>query len=79
MVAAIFAVTAMEAPFYMDYEREPHAPIHEDDSHIGAPWRYLGFSVLWYISLITMIAGAIAILFARTRCGKLVQDVASKQ
>ena len=65
MVAAVFAVTAMEAPFYFDGNREPGEPIHVEDSHIGAPWRYFGISVLWFISAGTFIVSLLTLLWAQ--------------
>ncbi len=73
IVAAIFAVTAMEAPFYfVDSRTEAElkeledtygvVPIHPDDVHIGAPWRYFGISVLWYISAGSAVVGAVSLV-----------------
>ena len=63
-VAAIFLVTAMEAPFYM-VERGHDGEIHPDDSHIGAPWRYFGISVLWYTACGAAASGITALSVAR--------------
>ena len=63
-VAAIFLVTAMEAPFYM-VERGRDGAIHPDDSHIGAPWRYFGISVLWYTACGATLLGIMALGLAR--------------
>ena len=65
VVAAIFAITSMEAPFYMDYDLAPGESVHRDDSHIGAPWRYFGISVLWYISAGAVLIGAASLVFAQ--------------
>ena len=65
IVAAIFAITAMEAPFYLVYERGPDDPIHPDDSHIGAPWRYFGISVLWYISIGASVVSLASLGYSR--------------
>ena len=73
LVSLIFAVTAMEAPIYLIYERGPGDPIRADDSHIGAPWRYFGVSVLWYIMLGTSVSGIIALVYSR-RFSKNIRD-----
>jgi len=67
VIAAIFAVTSMEAPFYMDYERAAGDPIHRDDSHIGAPWRYFGVSVLWFISVGALTASTLSWAYAQRK------------
>ena len=65
-VAAMFLVTSMEAPFYM-VERGRDGAIHPDDSHIGAPWRYFGISVLWYVAFGAAALGITALGVARWR------------
>ena len=78
IVAAIFAITAMEAPFYFVDDRDPAelqklkatygvTPIHPDDVHIGAPWRYFGISVLWYISAGSAIVGVASLVALRSQ------------
>ena len=74
VVAAIFAITSMEAPFYMNYELAPGESIHRDDSHIGAPWRYFGISILWYIS-----AGAVLIGTASLVCAAIQDSVSVRK
>ena len=63
VLAAIFAITSMEAPFYMDYHPDSNE-IANADSHIGAPWRYKGISVLWYISAGMLMLGSVFFLCA---------------
>lgn len=63
VVAAIFAITSMEAPFYMDYHQDSNE-IASEDSHMGAPWRYKGISVLWYISAGMLMLGSVSFLCA---------------
>ena len=58
MVGAIFATTAMEAPLLT-----PGNPI--DDVHIGAPWRWLGISGLWYIAGAWVLSGVLLIFSAK--------------
>ena len=76
IVAAIFAITAMEAPFYFVDDRDEAelkeleatygvVPIHPDDVHIGAPWRYFGISVLWYIAAGSAVVGVASIVASR--------------
>ena len=63
VVGAIFATTAMEAPFLT-----PENPV--DDVHIGAPWRWLNISGLWYIAGAWMLCGALLIFSAKRNTHK---------
>ena len=78
IVAVIFAITAMEAPFYfVDNRSEVELqeletiyggrPIHPDDVHIGAPWRYFGISVLSYIAAGSAIVGVVSLVSSRVK------------
>lgn len=57
VVAAIFAVTALDAPWYMVYDRGPDDTIDSLDSNIGAPLRVFGISILWYFATAAAVAG----------------------
>ncbi|MBI84697.1 MAG: hypothetical protein CMJ81_16005 [Planctomycetaceae bacterium] len=57
VVAAIFAVTALDAPWYMVYDRGPDDTIDSLDSHIGAPSRVFGISILWYFATAAAVGG----------------------
>ncbi len=57
VVAAIFAITALDAPWYMVYDRGPDDTVDSLDSHIGAPWRISGISILWYFTAAAAVAG----------------------
>ena len=65
VVAAIFAVTALDAPWYMVYDRGPDDTVDVLDSHIGAPWRISGVSVLWYFTAAAAVAGITLLMKSR--------------
>ena len=75
IIAAIFAITAMEAPFYFVDDRPASEipelaisgirPIHPEDVHIGAPWRWFGISVLWYVASAWAAGGVAMLVYAR--------------
>lgn len=65
VVAAIFAITALDAPWHMVYDRGPDDTIDVLDSHIGAPWRVLGISILWYFATAAAVAGIILLVKSR--------------
>ena len=65
VVAAIFAVTALDAPWYMVYDRGPDDTVDVLDSHVGAPWRISGISVLWYFTAAAAVAGITLLMKSR--------------
>ena len=80
VIAAIFATTALEAPWYFVDDRDVSEvrelgvtgvrPIHPDDVHIGAPWRWFGISCLWYVAAAWALAGVVVIVHARRVMGQ---------